>query len=242
LPIVEQFANRSTFVNRSLVPQSIENYLPEYEYTPYTTELSKAIGQTLGAFPGIRETRLSDQPLAGGVARALTTPILMENYIRGWTGGLGTYVLQAADKGLRDQGLLPDPPKPDDTLADIPFIKAFTVRYPTAGSESVQNFYDDYTQRKKFLDTWKAKAKEGDIEAMQRIAEMGGPGMFVQLDNIKKTLSQHSKYVRDVYKNPRIPSAEKRQIIDTAYMRMTELAAIGEQIIQRTDRLQASPR
>ena len=80
-PIVEQFANRSTFTNRTLIPSAQEKYLPEYQYTPYTTELTKSLGKIIGAFPGISQLKMDNSGF-GGTAKALTSPILMENYIR----------------------------------------------------------------------------------------------------------------------------------------------------------------
>jgi hypothetical protein len=50
-PIVDQFANRSLFTGAPLIPAAQEKMLPEYQYTEYTTELAKAIGQIMGAFP-----------------------------------------------------------------------------------------------------------------------------------------------------------------------------------------------
>lgn len=229
-PIIEQFANRSTFTNRTLVPDQMEKYLPEYQYTPYTTETSKALGQIMGAFPGIKQEK-AEPGMMGGVARALSSPILMENYLRAWTGNLGMYALQAADKGLRVAGALPDPPRPDDTLADIPFVKAFVARYPSASTQSIQDFSDAFTHNKTYFDTWQAMAKEGNLDAMQRIQAAGGPMMMIQLTGIHTALAEHSRIVRDIFKNPDIPSDEKRQLIDTTYWRMTELAKVGNQAL-----------
>jgi hypothetical protein len=75
--------------------------------------------------------------------------------------------MQAADAGLRKAGALPDPVKPTPTLADIPVVKAFMVRYPSATTQSIQDFYDQHEVTKKFYDTWLAKAKEGDVDAMR---------------------------------------------------------------------------
>lgn len=231
-PIIEQFANRSTFTNRTLVPDQMEKYLPEYQYTPYTTETSKALGQIMGSFPGIKNEK-AEPGMLGGVARALSSPILLENYLRAWTGNLGMYALQLADKGLRTAGALPDPVKPDDTLADIPFVKAFVVRYPSSSVQSIQDFSDSYTRNKTYFDTWTAMAKDGNAEAMSRIQEAGGPMMMVQLNSIHTALAEHSQIIRDVYKNPDIPPDEKRQLIDTTYWRMSELAKIGNETLAR---------
>jgi hypothetical protein len=234
LPIVEQWANRSSFTNQNLIPAQLEKQLPEYQYAPYTTELSKALGQIFAAFPGMRESAISDSP-AGGVARSMTTPILIENYIRGWTGGLGMYALQAADAALRKEGLLPDPPKPEDTLSDIPVVKAFTVRYPSASAESIQHFYDEYERNKRYFDTWNAKAQEGDVAAMDRIQEAGGQRIFVQLDGIKETLGEHSKLVRDIWKDQEMSPEEKRQLIDQLYFSEIQIAQQANDMMRQID-------
>lgn len=231
LPIVEQFANRSTFADRTLIPAPIEKLLPEYQYQPYTTETAKKLGQIIAAFPGIRDLSTGEEP-GSGVARAMTTPILMENYLRAWTGGLGMYALQIADVGLRKSGILPDPPKPADTLADIPVVKAFAVRYPSASAESIQRFYDDYEKSKRYFDTWMAKAREGDVAAMARVAEAGGAQMFARLDAIKEVLAEHSKLVRDIWKDPEMPPTEKRQLIDQLYFSQIQIAQSGREAMR----------
>jgi hypothetical protein len=230
-PLLEQYANRSTMNDRTLIPADQEKHLPEYQYTPYTTELAKRIGQMVSAFPGMRATAVGPGAPFGPVARATTSPILLENYVRAWTGGLGMYALQAADAGLRKTGVLPDPVKPADTLADIPVVKAFAVRYPSATTQSIQDFYDQHETTKKFYDTWLAKAKEGDVEAMERIQAAGGPMMFVRLDAIKETLSQHSKLVRDINKNQTVKPEEKRQLIDSLYYNMIEIGKAGKKMV-----------
>jgi hypothetical protein len=231
-PIIDQFANRSMFTNRTLIPSSQEKFLPEYQYTPYTTELTKALGRIIGAFPGISELK-TQQTAFGGPARAITSPILMENYIRGWTGALGTYALNAADTALRKQGILPDPPMPTATLADIPIIKAFVVRYPSASAESIQDFYDGYNRQQTFFQTFMAKAKDGDVAAMQHIQDMGGPAMFLRLDAVNRTLNEHNKLVGDIYKNPQILPDEKRQLIDQLYYSMIQVSRSGNEAMRQ---------
>lgn len=232
-PMFEQWANRSAFTNRTLIPADVEKLLPEYQYTPYTTELAKKLGQIVSAFPGLRDQAVRQDATFGPQARGMSTPVLIENYIRSWTGGLGMYALNAADTALRKAGMLPDPITPTPTLADIPFVKGFVARYPSASAKSIQDFYDDHAANKKYFDTFMAKARDGDIVAMQHIQVMGGPMMFAQLDGIKETLSEHSKLVKDVYKNPQIPAPEKRQLIDQLYYSMIQIGQYGKQAIQQ---------
>jgi hypothetical protein len=234
-PMIEQFANRSTFTNRTLIPSDLEKQLPEYQYTPYTTELTKSIGRMIAAFPGVRETSIESEALGAGPARAVTSPVLIENYIRGWSGNLGIYALNAADMALRKAGVLPDPPKPAATLADIPIIKAFVVRYPTSTAQSIQDFYDQYETNKRFYDTWMAKAKEGDTDATTRIAAAGGPRMFVQLDAVKQVLTEHSQLIRDIVKDPKSNPAEKRQLVDQLYNSMIQIGQFGKKAMHDID-------
>lgn len=229
-PIIDQFANRSTFTNRTLIPSAQEKFLPEYQYTPYTTQLARELGQIIGAFPGVKDTKL-DEGAMGFASRALTSPILLENYIRGWSGNLGMYALSAADSALRKQGILPDPPQPASTLADIPFVKAFVVRYPSASAQSIQDFYDAYGRAQAYFQTYQAQARDGNLAAMQHIVMMGGPQAFLRLDGIAKALGQQQKLVRDIYKNPEIAADEKRQLIDQLYFGMIQTAHAGNQAI-----------
>lgn len=240
LPVAEQWANRSSFTDRNLIPAQMEKMLPEYQYTPYTTELAKKLGQIITAFPGVRDAAMSDGP-ASGVARALSTPILFENYVRGWTGGLGNYALQAVDASLRKAGMLPDPPKPEDTLSDIPVVKAFVVRHPSSSAESIQQFYDGYARNKRYFDTWIAKAQEGDAVAMDRIMAAGGSRIFVQLDAIKQTLGQHSELVRDIWKDPDMAPGEKRQFIDQLYFSEIQIAKGANDMMRQVDTSLAPP-
>lgn len=227
VPVVSQYANRNYFTGGALVPQHLEGLMPEYQYTEYTTEAAKAISSLIGAFPGMERTAMRDDvPLIGGVARALTTPALVETYVRDWTGGMGMYLLQLADKGLREANVLPNPAKPASTLADIPFVKAFVVRYPSAQAQSIQDFYDEYAGKKKVYDTFVVKMKEGDLEASKKVQAFD-PSAMVQLDDVRTTLAEHSTIIREIYKNPSMKAEEKRQLIDTLYYRMIELSQFG---------------
>lgn len=239
-PIIEQFSNRSLFTGTPIVPAGLEKLLPEYQYNEYTTELTKAIGGIMGAFPGLRDRSISDeQSLIGGTARALSTPALLENYIRSWTGGLGMYVVQLADKNLRLAGVLPDPVKPTPTLADIPMVKAFVVRYPSAGAQQIQDFYNDYELNKRYIDTVNIKAKEGDPAAIKVLEEH--TDRMADFTAMKDVLSEHSQLVRLVSKNPDIPADEKRQIIDTTYYRMIEIAEMGRKAMREAREELAKP-
>ena len=235
IAVIEQFSNRSMFTGGPLVPSNLEQLLPEYHYGPYTTETAKAIGQIIGAFPGIREANTHPEHTAfSPVAKALSSPILIENYVRAWTGGLGLYVLQLADKGLREAGVVADPPKPILSLADVPVVKAFVSRYPSASVQSIQDFYTEFYAEKKFYDTAQhilRTTKDG--EGLDKVVEFTEKGTGAELDGIRTTLSDQHNLINRLYGNPNIPKDEQRQLIDEIYYTMIQLAQAGNETIRQ---------
>ena len=165
------------------------------------------------------------------MARSLSTPALLENYVRAWTGGLGIYALQLVDKALREAHVVPDPVLPASTLADIPMIKAFVVRYPSATAQSIQDFYSSYHESKVLFDTFQTKAKEGDSKAMDRVLDMDSSSL-AQLSAVKDTLTEHSQLIRMIHKDPAMKPSDKRQLIDTLYFRMIELSQSGNAMLK----------
>jgi hypothetical protein len=75
------------------------------------------------------------------------------------------YAVQVADGALRKTGVLPDPVKPAATLADIPVIKAFVVRYPRPRRSRSQDFNEHYKASKMVIDTVQYLAKQGEADA-----------------------------------------------------------------------------
>lgn len=232
VPMWEQWANKSTFNGQTIIPAYLEKQLPEYQYTPYTTELAKRLGSVVAAFPGMRDASIGGSPIAG-LARALTTPALMENYIQAWTGSLGNYALQLADYGLRKSGKIPDPVKPSWTIADVPFVRAFVVRYPSASAESIQDFYTDFDRVDKYYQTWRARLQAGDAEGAEKIRQAGGDGMFLRLTNVRTALGNQSTLIRWINDTPSYTSDEKRQLIDSIYFGMIQIAQTSNAMMEQ---------
>lgn len=231
-PVVDQFANRTTFPSsRTMIPAHLEKLLPEYQYFPSTTETAKALAQVFSSVPGIDRMRMDPSMYGGGMARAVTNPILMENYVSQWSGGLGRQVLGLTDYALRKAGVVPDSPKPLATLADWPFVKSFVIRHPSASVEPIQSFFEGFDASRRLYDTWLAKARQGDEEAMDRVQRAGGQSMFLQLTGVHRAVLEHGKFIQDV-SMPNYPASpeEKRQLIDGAYYRMLLTAQFGREL------------
>lgn len=235
-PMLEQSANRTQYTGRTLIPQQLEKGLPEYQFAPYTSELAKKLGQVVSAFPGMREASVGKEgDYANAATRALSSPILIENYVRGWTGSLGTYAFQAVNKAGQLIGALDNPPHAAATMADIPLVKAFVARYPSANAQSISDFYDAYDRNQKFFNSYQQQAKQGNADAMARIQAAGGDEVFSKLDAIKKTIGEHYTLIRSIDAMPetQMKPFEKRQLIDSIYFSMIRVGQQGKSMLEQ---------
>ena len=220
IPLIEDWANKSFFTDRAIVPADRERLLPEYQYAPYTTETAKAIGSLIGRLPSMEQN-------------AYIAPAKVENLIRGWSGGLGMYILNLADLGLQKAGVLPEKVKPTPTLADIPIIKGFVVRHPSASAESIQRFYNEYSVIQMRIKTIKTLArKEFNYGKATQMLEQYQQDM-INLDGIYRALRNAHSAVEYIYQNPSIKPDEKRQLVDTIYYEMISIAREGNKMVKQ---------
>ncbi|MGE4194723.1 MAG: LPD38 domain-containing protein [Pseudodesulfovibrio sp.] len=224
LPIIENVTGYSFFLGRDIVPQSVEGRMPEYQYSAHTLELTKALSKVVGSLPAVKDMPMSQKD-------AWLPPAKVENLIRGWSGGLGYYALQLVDLAGRKAGILPDPVKASKTLADMPVIKAFTVRWPTANAESVTKFYERYAEFERYWKTGSDLYKKefrSDAETL-RLMELGLP--YKQLKRVADAMSNVRGLIRGVDQLSNISADEKREIIDSAYLQLLAMAQAGNSMI-----------
>lgn len=228
-PVIEQYFNRSLFTGHNIVPAQFEKILPAYHYNEYTTETGKALGKMIGAIPGVGDI--------GKDNVTLKSPMVLENYIRAWSGNLGMYALKVADAGLTKAGVFPDPVKPTSTLADIPFIKAFVVRYPAATAQSIQDFHDRFKKSETVIQTIHHLASIGDAENMQKeFTLQENQDKLVNLGGIRDGLNHQTKLISLIYRNPQIAPDEKRQLIDGLYYGMIQEAKMGNELFTEIEK------
>jgi hypothetical protein len=219
LPILEWMTNYSFFKGYSLVPTSRENMPPELQYTIWTSEVSKKLGELL---------KLS--------------PAKIDNLIYGWTGGLGRYAIDVLDVILKKTGISPNIPQPSPALADIPVVKAFIVRNPYGSSgQAVESFYDlleKYEQGEKYL---KEMINLGEQEKYEKYKaahpellffydfekDTGYSASARYLRQIAGELSELGKKQDEVYSSTTMTPDEKRKVIDEIDMLKTEVAHRG---------------
>lgn len=202
LPTVEGAMNYSTFLKRNLMSEGTERKPQEQQFTRNTTETAKTVAEAF-------RTVLGKEPAA-----QLGSPIIIDNYIRQLTGGLGDYAVKLITDPLLNlaKGKEP-PPGPEKTMADIPIIKGFVSRFPTSGAESIQNFYD---MRK---DAQREKA--------------GGDKFVDEGKSFADLLKAHRDGLEKVYADKKMSPEDKRTAIDVGTLLMIETARKGVEYMRK---------
>ncbi len=114
IPLLENMANYQFFFGRPIVPEGEQDRPPRYQYGPFTSEAARRIGGILNV-----------------------SPRMIENLIRGYSGGLGMSVARLGDIAAPER-----PTKPWLQAA----LPAFARPAVTQGAESVDRFYREYEQ------------------------------------------------------------------------------------------------
>jgi hypothetical protein len=221
-PLLEQYFNKSFFSGGPLIPHKYEGMLPELQYTEYTSELSKALGKMILAVPGARRAGLG-------------SPAVLDNYIQAWTGTLGKYAVQLADKVLTGSGLVDAPVKPAATLADIPIIKAFVTRWPQAKAQHIVDFQDRYREKEQVFSSIQELMKRGDMAKAQALFNEFGPDGIVRLKGINDVLANQNLLIQKIMRMD-LPRDEKRQQIDGIYYGMIEISKQGNQLMDSLEK------
>jgi hypothetical protein len=216
-PVIEAWSNKSLFTKKPIVPRSLEGVLPEYQYTEYTSETSKILGKL------IRQI--------SGEYSGISSPARIESTINNWTGTLGRTFVSVLDKALIASGVVDDPIKPSQTLADIPIIRAFIVRTPSAGSEYITTFYDKYGKVNKIFNSIEKLQKAGDFEEANKLLS-NIPVEATILKSSYKIIQENGQRVRNIYNSKLFTPDEKRQFIDELYRQMIDISKYSLEVLK----------
>jgi len=176
-----------------------ETYLPK----AHTSELSKAIGEAINF-----------------------SPAKIENLIRGWTGGLGVMGTDLVDSIMKRTGIVDLPDPPERTLSDIPFIRAFTVRFPSGQAESIQTFFEKYRESQKAVRTYRALLKQDKEAEAERYFKQNRDAVENSKVFFKaaQALKSYQETIRGLWKDKTFLPDQKRKAIDLTYVDMIDLA------------------
>lgn len=218
LGALEQWANKSMFLDRTLVPTPLQKLPTSQQFKPETSEVAKTIGQGIRAIAGDKTS--------------LGSPIIVDNYIRSLTGGLGKHVTDIIDATvLRDKDA---PTKPAWTAADIPLVKAFVARFPSADAQAIQQFYDTYDER---------KMATAGIKHLQKTGQPEDPSLLREnpVQGVHNALGVGFKTIRNIMADKNMSAEDKRTAMDLTYLFMIEKAKQGNIALEQSKRKQTPP-
>lgn len=222
-PLIEKFANRSTFTGSTLIPYELEKVLPEEQFTPYTSATAKTIGKMITSVPGMR-------------SNSWASPIIIDNTIRAWSGDMGKYAVAVLDQGLYAAGIQKRRESPpESTLADIPFVKSFIIRYPSASDQRVQDFNQNFKESQQLMATAQMKFERGDLAGGLELRQAAA--VFGDLKTTRESLGNLRKAIEAANENPKMAPHEKRQIIDRLYTIMIHQADLANKRSQELKKL-----
>lgn len=223
---MEAWANKSLFTGQSIVPHSLEDQLPETQYTNYTSETAKQLGKLVAAVPGMKDSKLA-------------SPMVLDHLVTSWSGNLGRYALNMMDGALHTAGIgQAQINAPETTLADIPFVKAFVVRFPAQSATAIQDFYDNLKTSEETQNSIASLAKRGDVEASFHMKTLEENQQYsVKLNGISTAISNLSHTIQKVNMDPSMNPHDKRQLIDGLYFQTIEMAKAGNQVVAQVKQL-----
>lgn len=201
LPFIEGIANYNFFLGHRLMSEGTAKLPKKAQYTHYTSEVAKKVGE------------LTKQ-----------SPIVIDNFINAWFGGLGKSVIRQLDPILEDTEIA----LPEKTLADIPVTKAFVVRRPKGSAGvSVDRFYDRLEEFGRHEAYLKKQMETGNLEEAKTYANKYGISLhydssyesyFIPEARVyrrsSKVLSELRNLQKQVRQSKKLDSKEKREKIE----------------------------
>lgn len=196
VPALEAATNYSLFMNRNIVPQhERDNLPPAMQYGPYTSAVGKGIGKMFDVSPRI-----------------------VDNTIRGYTGGLGGFGLTLSDSvlGMGEE-------RPAKRISEMPGIRGFTAT-PYASSESVQQVYDEFDRQNRLFHAGQELHQRPDGYDKR---------LHDQLKETMKAFQEINRAKKAVMKS-NLSSEAKRKRLDEIQMSQVRIArrALGKESIK----------
>jgi Large polyvalent protein associated domain 38 len=201
-PIIEGMANYSFFRQGPIDPMRDQDVKYPDRYDINTSETSKLLGKGINALTG-----------GEGAFKNFGSPRIMDNTIRGLTGGLGEYTVDAVDFVLDKTGIVnKKAEKPAKQVNQQPLLRSFMVNQGSTG-ESVNKLYN-------LLDTL-TKARGS---AKQNEKDFAKEDLYKQVKDVTKEISEISKEMRSIENDPTMSGETKRRLLDELNKQRNEIA------------------
>ncbi len=216
------------FTGGPLISDQLEKELPQFRYAPYTSEVAKQVGKIIGTLPRI-----------GPDSAPLSSPIVVDNYIRAWGGTLGGYVVNMLDKGLHAAGVGEEKNTPAEKWTEYPIVKEFFSHFPSQKAQSIVDFRENIKgleETKASIEDLMNQAKNGSKQASGQAMNLMNsvdPNLIKEVSGPYEALVTGGKALRAIQNNNSMSPADKRQLMDTITFQMMSAAERGNKIFNQ---------
>lgn len=208
-PLIEWMTNYSFWTGRNLVPASLQKAPSEMQFTSYTSELAKSLGDTWLA----KSIKLS--------------PIAIDNWISGWFGSAGRFIANMLNDPISYVRGNSRPSEPAKYWYEMPVIGSF-IRQNGQNSEYVNRMYeiqkdmnDDYERSDA------GKQRKGKKSSSNK------PKELKQVDTAVSSVSKLNKEIKTIRNDPKKDPDRKRQEID---QRRTKINDLAKKVVLKFDK------
>lgn len=208
-PLIEWMTNYSFWTGRNLVPASLQKAPSEMQFTSYTSELAKSLGDTWLA----KSIKLS--------------PIAIDNWISGWFGSAGRFIANMLNDPISYVRGNSRPSEPAKYWYEMPVIGSF-IRQNGQDSEYVNRMYeiqkdmnDDYERSDA------GKQRKGKKSSSNK------PKELKQVDTAVSSVSKLNKEIKAIRNDPKKDPDRKRQEID---QRRTKINDLAKKVVLKFDK------
>ena len=206
-PAIEAGLGKSFYTGRDILSAQEQSLLPQDQFRANTSELAKTVGK------------------AAGIA-----PIKIDEFIKGYTGGMGLAFVQAISLGI-PKGETPE--AATKRLSELPVVGG--AFQPNDAGNIANRVYDRMKDVQKVQSSFDAALERGDRSgAMELLSQYGNELLVAETaDYFTKTMTELTQYERAIRASNMSPD-EKRAQLDMLRKVKTQFAATVEQATDRT--------
>ena len=215
-PLIENEVNYDFFRNRPIVPQGMERLPDELQYDDRTSSLAVGIGKVTG-----------------------TSPMKVDNTMRGYTGSAGTLALNAIDRVARATGLDKRPLSP---TGRPPLTGRFVTREGDT-SDAEQAIYRRYAKAEEAWAGARELAERGDKIALERFVRKHTRDLEArdELKAIRDQLVELAKAEREIMVAPGLSDQERREVVALIGEKQRQIAGQARRHLTRPAVASRSP-
>ncbi|MCG8381761.1 MAG: strawberry notch C-terminal domain-containing protein [Gammaproteobacteria bacterium] len=211
-PILEDWMNKSFFTDRPIIPYYMEDWMPEMQRDPWTSEAMVKIARSM--------------PEAA--PDWMRSPKRLEHYIKGYLGPLAGYGLLTANWIAGS-----DAEKPEMKLAQTPVVNRFATD-AKGRSKFPSEFYEIKKDMDAIFGSYRQLLHEGNSEDARSVLADNKESVryYEQAKAAEKILRELNRQTKAIYSDRRMSASEKRRRLDLIDERRHE---VSKQVVELVD-------